>query len=162
MYAANYLVDVPSQGWNAEEKQIKSNPDRVYSLDEFKKFLQKHRLLVYIQTANVVIKIISVYQQSAQSVLQLIAYLKKLENQINSFYCDRTRRDHLFVAIHEYLRRTIIKYNRLLGTQAELEQVATSIKAAVISLKDIKVKQRYIFLSTNTGQVSKSLSRGQH
>ena len=111
MYAAGYLAVVPSQEWNAEERRIESNPDHTNSYNDFREFLQGHRLSAHIRTANLVVKITSVRQRNTQSVPQLIAFLNELENQVDPPYCDRTRRDYLFVAIHEHLRRIIVEQN---------------------------------------------------
>ena len=84
---------------------------------------------------------------------QLIAYLNELENQIDPLYCDRTRRDHLFVSIHEHLRRAIVEQNRPWPTRAELEQVVTSIESAVVPPEGIKIKKGYTPLTTTAGRV---------
>lgn len=101
VYAAGYLSGIPSQEWNAEARRIDANPDLTYSYREFKEFLQERRLPAHIRTANLTVKISDVRQRPNQSVPQLIAYLNELENQVDPPYSDRTRRDHLFVAIHE-------------------------------------------------------------
>ena len=166
VYASGYLVGIPSQEWSAEKRLLELDPERMYSFEEFKAFLQEHRLPAHIRTANLVIKIATVRQRSAQSVPQLIAYLNELENQVDPPYDDRSRRDHLFVAIHKHIRRVIVEQNRSWGTQAELEQVATSIKSAVIPPKGIKVKKGYTPLTTTTtanwGVTKSAARRGRH
>ena len=150
MYAAGYLAGISSQKWSAKERLLKLDLERVYLFEEFKVFLQEHRLPAHIWTANLIIKIATVRQRSAQLVSQLIIYLNELKNQVNSLYDDWSRRDHLFVAIHKHLCQVIMEQNWLWRTQAELKQMATSIKSAVVLLKDIKVKKRYTFLTTTT------------
>ena len=155
VYAAGHFAGILSQEWNAKAQRIDSNPDREYSYDDFKAFLQEHWLPAHIRTANLTVKIAIVRQRPNQSVPQLIAYLNEFENQIDPPYSDRTRRDHLFVAIHEHICQTIVEQNRPWPIRSELEQVATSLEAAIVPSNGIKIKKRYTPLTmTTTGRTS--------
>ena len=61
MYAASYLAGISSQEWSAEERLLESDLEQVYSFEKFKAFLQEHCLPAHIRTANLVVKIATVY-----------------------------------------------------------------------------------------------------
>ena len=124
MYAAAFLAGIPAQGWTAENERLTKDPAAILTYDSFKSFLQEQKLPASIRTADFVVKVSGVKQQSGQSVLNLIAYLNDLETQFNPPLIDLQRTHHLFVALHPHIRQTIVEQGQQWDTRKMLEEVA--------------------------------------
>ena len=140
VYAAGRLAGIPSQEWEEEKQRINEDPTRTFSYDNFKAFLHEHKLPAHIWEGKLGLRIASVRQRNNQSVPELIAYLNKLEIQVDVPYTDRERRNHLFVSIHKHIRRSIVEDNHPWPTRAELERVATSLEYVLVPPEGIYVK----------------------
>lgn len=127
VYAAGQLAGILSQEWNAEKRRISKDPTRTLSYDGFKAYLQERKFPADIQTANLTIKIRTLRQRNNQSVPELIAYLNKLENQIDPPLIDRERRDHLFVALNENIQRSVVGHIRPWSARFELGEWSNEI-----------------------------------
>ncbi|MCJ1469159.1 hypothetical protein MMC07_007792 [Pseudocyphellaria aurata] len=140
-YAGTCLAGTPSQQWQAERKRIAEDPTRSLTFAHFKAFLQENMLPATVRTHKLVDAIYNCKQFKTQSVPELIAHLDELENQADPPYDDRARRDHLYNAIHDYIRRAMLEQNRDWGTRQKLEQVATSLEAALTPPDGITVRR---------------------
>ena len=142
VYAAGRLAGIPSHEWDGEERWINEDPIRTFSYDDFIAFLQERKMPAYIRSAKLALKIASLKQRNDQSVPELVAYLNKLENQADPPFDDRSRRNHLFVSLHEHIRKSILEQSRPWPTRVELEQVATSLELVLTPPEKIEVKRR--------------------
>ena len=78
-YATAFLSGILQYKWVTKDQKIKTDPDQDYNYSKFKFFLQKHKLPAHVWTATLIICIALFQQQNNQLVLELIAYLNKLE-----------------------------------------------------------------------------------
>ena len=83
IYASGQLAGIALQAWLEEKRRITADPERLFTFDGFKEYLQELLLPAHVRFANLAFKIGTLQQRPTQSVTELIGTLNELEYQLD-------------------------------------------------------------------------------
>ncbi len=90
--------------------------------------MQKHFVSQRLRLINVKQKFNEFKQRFKQFVSQLCAHLNNLKNQFSKRFHESQRANHLFFALHSYIRNAIIRKYENCTTKTQIEKTVVLIK----------------------------------
>jgi hypothetical protein len=94
----------------------------------FKKILQKHFAFQRLRLINVKQRFKKLKQRFKQSMSQLCAHLNNLKNQLSERFHEHQRANHLFFALHFYIRDAIIQKHENCTTKMQIKKTTLFIE----------------------------------
>jgi hypothetical protein len=115
----------------------------------FKETFQEHFAFQRLRVINVNQKLKKFKQCLKQFISQLCAHLNSLKNQFSERFHEHQRANHLFFALHFYIRDAIIRKHENCTTKMQIEKTIMLIKRIELNLDMSNRYRRDIFQNLN-------------
>jgi hypothetical protein len=154
-YAQMWLTDDIFDVWNRRYESLNKN-----SIWEFfKKILQKHFAFQRLSLINVNQRFKKLKQRFKQSLWQLCAHLNNLKNQFSKRFHEHQRANHLFFALHFYIRDAVIRKHENCTTRMQIKETALLIKRIESNLDMSNWYRRETFQNVNRSRFQITMNK---